>query len=48
MGYFRADANIYDLKRDGSSRLYINSSGNVGIGTTSPSEKLEVAWESFH
>jgi hypothetical protein len=26
-----------------SNRLYINSSGNVGIGTTSPNEKLTVA-----
>ena len=46
-GTFGADANIYDLKRDGSSRLYINSSGNVGIGTTSPSEKLEVDGKVF-
>jgi len=28
--------------RQGSSRMYINSDGNVGIGTTSPSYKLEV------
>lgn len=27
----------------GASLLYINSSGSVGIGTTSPSEKLEVS-----
>lgn len=32
---------IYDLKNS-VSRLLINSSGNVGIGTTSPSGKLDV------
>jgi len=32
-----------DLQTLGSSRLFINSSGNVGIGTTSPSGKLYVA-----
>ena len=32
---------IYDDTAN-ASRLVINSSGNVGIGTTSPSEKLEV------
>ena len=35
-GTFSADANIFTLNRDGASRLYINSTGNVGIGTTSP------------
>jgi len=41
-GTFSADANIFTLNRDGVSRLYIDSAGLIGIGTTSPSEKLEV------
>jgi hypothetical protein len=30
------------FRTNGATRLFINSSGNVGIGTTSPSEKLHV------
>ena len=44
-----SDAGIYlvpdtsmDFRVNGSQRMYINSSGNVGIGTTSPASKLEV------
>ena len=36
----------YAFNSNGSTKLYINgSSGNVGIGTTSPSEKLEISSE---
>jgi hypothetical protein len=31
------------FRTNGSDRMYINSSGNVGIGTTSPSQKLHVS-----
>ena len=34
---------IANFKQAGSSKLLIDNSGNVGIGTTSPSQKLEVA-----
>jgi hypothetical protein len=33
---------ILNFSVDGSERMRINSSGNVGIGTTSPTSKLEV------
>ena len=42
-GTISADANTFTLNRDGVSRLHINSAGNVGIGTTSPSQKLHVS-----
>ena len=34
--------NGLDLRTNGSSRLFINQSGNVGIGTTSPDTKFNV------
>jgi hypothetical protein len=35
-------ADLVNIKKSGSSKFYIKNNGNVGIGTTSPSEKLEV------
>ena len=45
---FECDTNsngfgTFDVKRQGSSRFYITDGGNVGIGTTSPAEKLTVS-----
>lgn len=36
------DRGVFEARVGGSSVFRINNSGNVGIGTTSPSEKLEV------
>ena len=43
--FYGVSANVssHTLYTGASARLHINSSGNVGIGTTSPSEKLEVS-----
>ncbi|MGI5828287.1 MAG: tail fiber domain-containing protein, partial [Patescibacteria group bacterium] len=34
--------NLFDVQVDGASKLLINNSGNVGIGTTDPSQTLDV------
>jgi hypothetical protein len=46
--FFEVDTNnngqgIFNITRQGSSSFYINDSQNVGIGTTSPSFKLDVS-----
>lgn len=41
-GLFSPAANQIGISTGGSERVRINSSGNVGVGTTSPSEKLHI------
>ena len=38
--------NTFRVQQNGSTRIIVNSSGNVGIGTTSPDYKLHVAGEA--
>ena len=35
------------LITNGTTRLFINSSGNIGIGTTSPVDTLEAAGDQY-
>jgi hypothetical protein len=37
----------WNFQYGANSALYINSSGNVGIGTTGPLSKLDVAWGGY-
>jgi hypothetical protein len=39
----RTDANDYQFYTTGSSKMVIDTSGNVGIGTSSPTQKFHVA-----
>ena len=36
-------ANYFEIRKGGSAQMHIDTSGNVGIGTTAPLEKLHVA-----
>ena len=42
-----AGANDFDIQKDGSSQLRIDTNGNVGIGTTSPGAKLHIGPNSL-
>lgn len=41
--FLGGDGRIFDAQKNGSSLLVVKNTGNVGIGTTSPSQKLEVS-----
>ena len=37
-----SSANLFSIKNNGTTKVVVDSSGNVGIGTTNPGAKLEV------
>lgn len=43
MGMYRAAANELAFSTNGNERLRISASGNVGVGTSTPSERLHVS-----
>lgn len=42
-GFHRSAANELSISTAGSQRVVVDAAGNVGIGTSSPGEKLEVS-----
>jgi len=42
-GIYRPGADQLAISTGGTARLFVDSAGNVGVGTTSPSQALEVA-----
>jgi len=46
-GMYPDSSHNISFKSNNSTKVYINASGNVGIGTTSPSQKLHVSAGNF-